>query len=75
MFMPYWGGPGLVKAYSLELLVDAVRQHQASRPQPSPRRLSLGFGRALRTIGRLLTRLGDRLANRQATPSLFNGCL
>ena len=31
MVMQYWGGPGLVKAYSLELLVDAVRQHQASR--------------------------------------------
>jgi hypothetical protein len=65
----------LVKAYSLELLVDAVRQHQAGRPQPSPRRLSVAFGRALRGTGRLLTRLGDRLASRQATPSVFEGCL
>ena len=75
MFMPYWGGPGLVKAYSLELLVDAVRQHQASRPHPSPRRWSVAFGRVLRSTGRLLTRWGDRLESRRTTPSILSGCL
>ena len=54
MLMPYWGGPALVKAYSLELLVDAARQHRASRPQPSPRRLSVAFGRALCGTGSTL---------------------
>ena len=34
MLMNYLGGPGLVKAYSLELLTDALRQHRASRPRP-----------------------------------------
>ena len=74
MLMEYWNGPGLVKAYALDLLVDAVRQHRASRPQPSRRRLAAVCGRALRAAGAFLTRLGDRLANRPARFPAIDSC-
>ena len=74
MVMQYWGGPGLVKAYCLELLVDAVRQSEATRPQRSRRRLSAAIGQVLRAAGALLTRLGDRLAAGPARSTAIEIC-
>jgi hypothetical protein len=74
MVMYHWGGPGLVKAYALELLVDAARQRAAARPPRSRRRLTAAIGRARRATGALLTRLGDGLAARPATSPVSEIC-
>jgi hypothetical protein len=72
MDIKYLGGPGLVRAYSLELLAEAARQHRHQPALPRQRRLLPALGRVLRGIGRPLTRLGDRLTD--GSPSALRGC-
>jgi len=74
MFMNTFGGPALVRAYALELLVDAVQHQKANRPQPSRRRSAAALGRILRGAGRQLIRLGDRLASRSVMPPMIDIC-
>jgi hypothetical protein len=74
MFMNGLGGPALVRAYALELLVDAARQHNTNRPQPSRRRSAAALGWVLGGTGRLLIRLSDWLARRIVTPLMIDIC-
>lgn len=70
MLIPYWGGPGLVRAYSLELMVEAYRQHAVAKSQQPHGRYRAAFGRALLWVGSQLTELGDRLTARPGEPTL-----
>ena len=74
MFMNGLGGPALVRAYALELLVDAVRQREANRAEVSRRRLTTAFGSILRSTGRLSIRLSDWLAGRSVTAPAIDVC-
>ena len=74
MTIKYFGGPGLVRAYSLELLAEAARQHWERPTPPRRRRLAPALGRALRAVGAPLIRLGDRLAGGSSTQPALLGC-
>ncbi len=62
MFMEYLGGPGLVRAYSLELLAEMMRRQPAHPRETRRGSLIAGVGHALQAMGRLAIRLGERLA-------------
>ena len=62
MFMEYLGGPGLVRAYSLELLAETMRRQPAQARETQRGSLIAGLGHALQAMGRLAISLGDRLA-------------
>ena len=79
MFINSLGGPALVRAYALELLVDAAQQHNAqqhntNRPQPSRRQSAAALGWVLGGTGRLLIRWSDWLARRSVTPPMIDIC-
>jgi len=74
MFINSLGGPALVRAYALELLVDAAQQHNTNRPQPSRRRSAAALGWVLGGTGRLLIRWSDWLARRTVTPPMIDIC-
>jgi hypothetical protein len=74
MFINSLGGPALVRAYALELLVDAAQQHNTNRPQSSRRRSAAALGWVLGGTGRLLIRWSDWLARRSVTPPMIDIC-
>ena len=72
MRMEYWS-PGLVRAYALEMMLEAMQQPRAIRSKRPRRRLRTAFAQALRSTGSLLVWAGDRLAAHSPAP-LAPGC-
>lgn len=74
MFMEYLGGPGLVRAYSLELLAETLRQNRAQRHENRHLDAAPHSHGIWRAIGRLIAGLRDRLAGRRVKPAAAGFC-
>ncbi|HZT18738.1 MAG TPA: hypothetical protein VFA23_05000 [Dongiaceae bacterium] len=73
MLMHHWS-VGLVRLYALQALEEELRQrHGAPRREPA-RRLRKAFGRGLSAAGRLLSRMGERLAGQAPGEPRPLGC-